>query len=81
MFLNNARLAPNIIAMLSSLITHLNPYSNENFLLAISDLTPLGMRLRESRIDYILRGREISQRRKGVTIARIIHLFAITSLD
>ena len=45
MFLNDARFASDGITMLSSLITLLNPYSNENLLLAISDITRLEMRL------------------------------------
>ena len=39
------------------------------------------MRLGESSINYMLRFRGISQRMQGVTIDRIIPLFAITSLD
>ena len=81
MFLNDARFASDGIAMLSSLITHLNPSSNENLLLAITDLTGLEMRLGESIIDYMSRVRGIAQRMHGVTIDRIIPLFAIASLD
>ena len=39
------------------------------------------MRLGESSIDYMSRVRGIAQRVHGVTIDRIITLFAITSLD
>ena len=67
--------------MLSLLITHLNPSSNETFLLAITDLTRLEMRLGESSIDYMSRVRGIAQQMHGVTIDRIIPLFAIASLD
>ena len=51
MFLNDARFVSDGIKMLSSLITHLNPSSNENLLLAITDLTCLEIRLGESSID------------------------------
>ena len=81
MFLNDARFASDGIAMLSSLLTHLNPSSNENLFLEISDLTRLEMRLGKSSIDYMLRVRGISQRTQGVTIDRIIPLFVIASLD
>ena len=42
-FLNDDMFVSNGIAMLSSFLTHLNPSSSENFLLAISDLTCLEM--------------------------------------
>ena len=80
-FLNNARFASDGIAILSSLITHLNPSSNENLLLAISDITRLEIILGESSIDYISRFRGIAQRMHGVKVDRIIPLFAIASLD
>ena len=80
-FLNNARFASDGIGMLSSLITHLNPSSNENLLLEISDITRLEIILGESSIDYISRVRGISQRMHGVKMDRIIPLFAIASLD
>ena len=67
--------------MLSSLLTHLNPSSNENLLLAISDLPCLEMRLGESSINYMSRVRGISQRMQGEIIDRIIPLFAIASHD
>ena len=67
--------------MLSSLLTHLNPSSNENLLLAISYLTRLEMRLGESSIDYMPRVRGIAHRMQGVTIDHIIPLFTIESLD
>ena len=66
--------------MLSSLITHLNPSSNENLLLAITDLTPLKMRLGKLSIYYMSRVHGIAQRMHGVAIDRIIPLFAIASL-
>ena len=47
MLLNDAIFASDGITMLLSLLTHLNPSSNENHLLAISDLTRLEMRLGE----------------------------------
>ena len=81
MFLNNARFASDGITTLSSLITHLNPSSNENLLLEITDLTRLETRLDESSIEYMSRVRCISQQMHGVTIDRIIPLFAIASLD
>ena len=81
MFLNDARFASDGIAMLLSLLTHPNPSSNENLIFAISDLTRLEMRLGKSSIDYMSRVRGISQRMQGVTIYRIIPLFAIASLD
>ena len=45
MFLNDTIFVSDGIKMLSSLITHLKPSSNENLLLAITDLTRLEMRL------------------------------------
>ena len=81
MFLNDARFTSDGIAMLFLLLTHLNPSSNENILLEISDLTRLKMRLGESSIKYILRIQGISQRTQGVKIDRIIPLFAIASID
>ena len=81
MFLNDAKFASDGIAMMSSLLTHLNLSSNENLLLAISYLTRLEMILGESSIDYMLRVRVIAQQMHGVKIGRIIPLFAIASLD
>ena len=81
MFLNDARSMSDDSAMLSSLLNHLNPSSNKNLLLAISDLTRLEKRLGKSRIDYMSRVRGITQRMQGVTIDRIIPLFAFSSLD
>ena len=81
MFLNDERFTSDGIAMLSSLITHLNPSSNENLLLEITDLTRLEMRLGESSIDYMSRFHGIAQRMHGVTIDHIIPLFAIASLN
>ena len=80
-FLNDARFASDGITMLSSLLTHLNPSSNENLLLAISDITRLEMRLGESSINYMSRVCGIAQRMHGVTIDRIIPLFVIASLN
>ena len=68
MFLNDLIFASDGIAMLSSLITHLNPSSNENVLLAITDLTRLEMRLGELIINYMSRVRGIAQRTHGVKI-------------
>ena len=45
MFLNDARFTSDRIAILFSLLNHLNPSSNENVLLAISDLIHFEMRL------------------------------------
>ena len=80
MFLNDARFASDGIAILSSLITHLNPSSNEKLLLAITYLTRLETRLGKSIIDYMSRVRGIAQQMHGVKIDRIINLFAIASL-
>ena len=77
MFLNDARFASDRIAILSYLITRLNPYSNENLLLAITDLTRIEMRLGESSIYYMSKVRGIAQRMHGLTIERIIPLYAI----
>ena len=81
MFLNDARFASDGIAILSLLLTHLNPYSREKLLLTISDLTCLEMRLGESSMDYMSRARGISQRMQGITIERSISIFATASLD
>ena len=80
MFLNDARFLSDRIAILLSLLTHINPSSNENFLIAISYLTRLEMRLGELSIDYMSRVRGIAQRMQGVTIYRVIPLFAIAIL-
>ena len=80
MFLNNARFVSDGITMLSLLITRLNPSSNENLLLAIIDIIRLKMRLGESSIDYMSRFRSIAQQMHGVTIDRIILLFAVATL-
>ena len=80
MFLNDAIFTSCGIAMLSSLLTHLNPSSNENLPLAISDLTRLEMRLGKLIINYMLRVCGIAQQMHNVTIVRIIHLFAIASI-
>ena len=81
MFLNDAIFVPYGIAMLSYLHTRLNPSSNENLLLKISDITRLEMRLGESSIDYISRVRSIVQQMQVVTIDHIIPLFVIKSID
>ena len=81
MFFNEERFVSDSIAMFSSLLNHLNPSSIKNFLLAISDLTHPEMRLGKSSIDYMLRVRGISQLIQGITMERIIPLFAIASLD
>ena len=79
--LNDTIFAPDGVAMISSFITHLNPYSRKNLLLSISDLTHLDMKLGKSSIDYISRVRGISQRMQGIKIKRIIPVFNITSSD
>ena len=81
MFLNDVRFVSDGIAIISLLLAHLNPSSNENPPLAISDLTRLEMRLGESSINYMSRVQGISQRMQGVTIEHIIPLFSIASLD
>ena len=81
MFLNGARFVSDGIAMLSSLLTHLNPSPNENPLLAISDITRLETRLDELSMDYMSRVRGIPQQMHRVTIDLIIPLFAIASID
>ena len=80
MFLNDSRFVSDVIAMISSLTTHLNPSSKENLLLAISVLTRLKIRPVKSSIDYMSRVRGISKRMQGETIDRIIPFFAIASL-
>ena len=55
MFLNNSIFTSDGIAMISLLLTHLNPSSRENLVLSISDLTRLGMGLSKLSIDYMLR--------------------------
>ena len=67
--------------MILSLLTHINPSSNKNILLEISDLTHIEIRLGESSINYMSRVRVISQSMQGVTIDRIIPLLTIASLD
>ena len=67
--------------MISLLLARLNPSSSENLPLAISDLTRLEMRLGKSRIEYMSRVREISQRVQGITIERVIPIFAIVIID
>ena len=81
MFLNESRFASEGITMIYLFLTHPNPSSSENLPLAISDLTRLEMRLGESSINYMLRVRGISQRMQGITMERIIPLFATKSLD
>ena len=81
MLLNDARFALDGIAIISSLLTHLNPSPNKKILLAISDLTRLKMRLGEPSINYMSRVRSISQRMQGVKIECMIPLFTIASLD
>ena len=67
--------------MLSLFLTHLNPSSRKKNFLAISDLTRLEMVLGELSIDYLSRVRGISQCIHGITMERIITLFAIATLD
>ena len=81
MFLNKNRLASDGIAVIFHLLTHLNPSSSENLLLAISDLPHLEMGLGESRTNYMLRVHGISQQIQGVTMEKNIPLFAIVGLD
>ena len=80
MFLNDTRLASDNIVILFNLLTHLNPYSSENVLLEISDITRLEMGLGESSIDYMARVCGISPKMKGITMDNITPLFAIASL-
>ena len=81
MFLNDARFTSNGIDILYFFLTHLNPSSSENLILAISNLTRLEMRLGESSIDYMSRFRGIPQRMQGKTMERIVPLFSISGLD
>ena len=53
MFLNNNWLASDGIEILLYPITHRNPYSSENLLLAINNLNHLEMPLGESSIEYM----------------------------
>ena len=55
MLLNDAIFASDGIGILSLLLTHLNPSSSKNLLLAISNLTFLEMRLDESSINSMSR--------------------------
>ena len=80
MFLNSTRFASEGITMLSSLIAYLKPSSNENLLLAITDITSLEMILGELSIDHTTRVRGVSQRMHGVEIDCIIPLYEIASL-
>ena len=66
--------------MLSHLLTRLKPHSSENLLPEISYLTRLEMGLGESIIDYMSRVSVISQRMQGITMDKIIPLFAIASM-
>ena len=81
MLLNDDRFASESISMISHLLPHLNPSSSKKNLLAISYLTCLEMGLGESSIGYMLRVRGMYQRMKGITMDKIIPLFAIVSLD
>ena len=81
MSLNDILFASNGIAIISHLLNHLNPSSSENLLLAISYLTCLEIGIGESIIDYMARVCGISQQMQGVTMGKIIPLFAIASLD
>ena len=73
MFLNDTSFSLDRIAMLSHLLTHLNPSTSENLLLAISDLTRLEMGLDKSSIDYMLRVRGISHQMQEVTMEKLSH--------
>ena len=75
-FLNDARFASDRIAMLLSLLAHLNLSSRKNILLAISYLTRLEMGAGESSIYFISRIRVVSQCLKGVPTEQIITLFS-----
>ena len=79
--LHEPRFVSDGIAMISLLLARLNPSSSENLPLAISDLTRLDMRLGESRIEYMSRVRGISQRVQGITMERVIPIFAIVIID
>ena len=80
MYLNDIRFASDGKAMLSHLLTHLNLSSSEKFLLAISDLARLETKLGETSIDYMPCVRRISQCMRGVSMDKIIPLFAIVIL-
>ena len=67
--------------MLSHLLTHLNPYSSEKPLLAISDLTFLEMGLCELSINYMSCVFGISKHMQEDLMDQIISLFAIGILD
>ena len=79
-FFNSARFVSDRITMIYFFLTHHNPSSRENLLLAISDLTCLEMGLSESSIDYMSRFRGIYQRMHGITTERIFPLFYIASI-
>ena len=76
MFLNNKTFDSDRIAMLSHLLSHINPLSSKNLRLAISDLTRLKMGLGETSIDYMSCVCGISQRLRGLLMEKIIPLFA-----
>ena len=80
MFLNNTRFSSNRIANIYHLLTELNPSSSENLLIFISDITRLNMVLDKKRIDYMIRGRSVSQLLGGVSMEKIIPIFSIASL-
>ena len=69
------------IAILSHLLTHMNPSSSENLLLDISDLTLLKIGSCETIINYMSRIHGISQRIQQVLMEKIVPLFAIAGLD
>ena len=80
MFLNNTRFSSDGIANISHLLTELKPSSIENLIVFISDITRLNMVLDKKSIDYMIRVRSISQRLEGVSMEKIIPLFAIARL-
>ena len=81
MLKKDTRFTSNGIAMLSHLLTHLNPSSSKNFLLAISDLTRLNMGLDETDINYMSGVRGVSQYLRVVLVEKIIPFIDIMSLD
>ena len=66
--------------MLPHLITHLNPSHTENLLITINDLNHLEMLLRESSTNYMSCIRSVSQFLQGISMNKIIPLFAMVSL-
>ena len=80
MLLNDIIFASDGIAIISHLLTHLNPSYSENLVLAISDITCLEMKSDKANIEYMSRVCGIPQGMRGVLVEKTIPLFPIASL-